>query len=56
VEALVYRAEVAMALQDPATAREMLARAHRVQLTAGARQRLAATLETAAELAATIPQ
>jgi hypothetical protein len=50
VEALVYRAEVAMALQDPATAREMLARAHRVELTADARQRLAATLKTVAEL------
>jgi hypothetical protein len=34
VEALVYRAEVAMALRDPATARGMLARAHRVELTA----------------------
>ena len=55
VEALVYRAEVAMALGDPATAREMLARAYRVELTADARQRLAATLETAAELTATNP-
>jgi hypothetical protein len=33
----------------------MLARAHRIELTADARQRLAATLETAAELVATIP-
>jgi hypothetical protein len=55
VEALVYRAEVAMALRDPAMARGMLARAHRVELTADARKRLAATLETAAELSATIP-
>jgi hypothetical protein len=55
VEALVYRAEVAMALHDSATARRMLARADRIELTADARQRLAATLETAAELAATIP-
>jgi hypothetical protein len=55
VEALVYRAEVALALRDPATAREMLARAHRVQLTADARHQLAATLETAAELTANIP-
>jgi len=55
VEALVYRAEAAMALDDPATAREVLARAARVELTAEARQRLAATLETAAELTATAP-
>jgi hypothetical protein len=55
VEALVYRAEVAMALRDPATAGGMLASAHRVELTADARKRLAATLETAAELTATIP-
>jgi len=53
VEALVYRAEVAVALRDPATAREMLARAHRVELSADARQRLATTLRTAAELTAT---
>jgi hypothetical protein len=33
----------------------MLARARGVELTADARQRLAATLETAAELTATIP-
>lgn len=52
VEALVYRAEVATVLGDPATAREMLARAHRVELSADARQRLAATLEIAAELTA----
>ena len=55
VEALVYRAEVAMVLEDPVTAREMLARVHRVELTADARRRLAATLETATELMATIP-
>jgi hypothetical protein len=45
-----------MALEDPTTARGMLTRAHCVELTTDARQRLAATLETAAELAATIPQ
>jgi hypothetical protein len=55
VEALVYRAEVAMALEDPATVAEMLHRADRVELTADERQRLSATLEAAAELAATIP-
>jgi hypothetical protein len=56
VEALVYRAELAMALGDPATASEMLARAHHIELSADAQQRLAATIETAAELTATIPQ
>jgi hypothetical protein len=55
VEALVYRAEIALALQDPVTARQMLARAHRVELTADARHQLAATLETATELATNVP-
>jgi hypothetical protein len=56
VEALVYRAEVAMALHDSATVREMLARAHGVELKEDDQQRLAATLATAAELAATMTQ
>jgi hypothetical protein len=56
VEALIYRAEMRMALGDPDTAREMLARAHRVELTAGARRRKAATLEAAAELMAWSPR
>lgn len=55
VEALVYRAEVALTLDDPTTAREMLARVDRVQLTADARQHLSARLANTAELAATIP-
>jgi len=54
VEALVYRAEVALVLHDPATARRVLAHAQRIELSAEARQRLAATLEAAADLAATI--
>jgi hypothetical protein len=45
-----------MALRDPATVREMLDRAHYVELTPEARQRLATTLEIAADLTATIPQ
>jgi hypothetical protein len=52
VEALVYRAEVAMALHDPATAREVLASAEGIELTPDARRRLAGTIETAAELRA----
>jgi hypothetical protein len=55
VEVLVYRAEVAMVLHDPATAGDMLARAGRVELTDDARHRLAATFETAADLAAAMP-
>lgn len=52
VEALVYRAEVALALHDPDTAEEMLGRADQVTLTADARQRLVSTLEAAVDLAA----
>jgi hypothetical protein len=54
VEALVYRAEVAMALDDPATARQVLARAEGVELTPEARRRLAGTIETATELRAMV--
>jgi hypothetical protein len=54
VEALVYRAEVAMVLHDPATARRMLAQVERLDLTVALRQRLVATLETAAEMDATL--
>ncbi|TDC61264.1 VOC family protein [Micromonospora sp. KC207] len=51
VEVLVYRAEVAMVLHDPATAAEMLARVDRVALTTEEARRAAAALETAADLA-----
>jgi hypothetical protein len=54
VEALVYRAELALVLQDPATAGEMLARAHRVELTADEAARAAPTFDTAADLAAAL--
>jgi hypothetical protein len=50
VEALAYRAELAVALGDPATAHEVLARLRAVELTADARKRLAVTLQAAAEL------
>ncbi|MEU7902637.1 VOC family protein [Actinoplanes sp. NPDC049118] len=54
VEALVYRAELAMALRDPETAQEVLNRAGRVSLTPDARERLSASLAAAAELASTL--
>jgi hypothetical protein len=55
VEALVYRAEVAMVLDDPATAAEMLARVERVELSPEAATRAAAAFETAADLATALP-
>lgn len=51
VEVLVYRAELAMVLQDPATATEMLSRADGVVLSAEEESRAATTRETAADLA-----
>jgi hypothetical protein len=53
VEVLVYRAEVATVLRDPAMAAAMLGRVSAVSLTDDERSRLAATFETAADLAAT---
>lgn len=51
VEVLVYRAEVAMVLHDPATTAEMLARVDVVALSPDEARRAAAALETAADLA-----
>ncbi|WP_262287185.1 VOC family protein [Micromonospora sp. MA102] len=53
VEALVYRAELALVLDEPAAARELLERAGAVPLSEDGRERLAATLRHAADLAAT---
>jgi hypothetical protein len=55
LEALVYRAEVALTLEDPGTAGAVLSRAAQLQLPPDVRRRMAATLSTAAELAATLP-
>ncbi len=54
VEVLVYRAEVAMVLEDPATAVEMLARVGRVALSADEAARAAAAYEAATDLAAAL--
>ncbi|WP_285789760.1 VOC family protein [Micromonospora sp. NBRC 101691] len=54
VEVLVYRAEVAMVLNDPATAGEMLARVDRVVLSADEATRAAAAYEAATDLAAAL--
>ncbi|GAB3799368.1 VOC family protein [Micromonospora zhanjiangensis] len=54
VEVLVYRAELAMVLHDPATTAEMLARARSVTLTEHESERAAATFDNAAELAAAL--
>lgn len=51
VEALVYRAELAMALHDRETAAEMLARVEHIALNADETARAAATFEIAADLA-----
>jgi catechol 2,3-dioxygenase-like lactoylglutathione lyase family enzyme len=50
VEVLVYRAEVALVLDDPATAADMLTRARQVPLTADETIRAAAAFENAADL------
>ncbi len=55
VEVLVYRAEVAIVLDDPATAAEMLARAGRVTLSPDEAGRAAAAHEAATDLAAALP-
>ncbi|GAA2531043.1 VOC family protein [Pilimelia columellifera] len=55
VQALAYRAETAMTLADPDTARESLTRIERVELTADVRQQIAAVLDTVAELADSLP-
>lgn len=54
VEVLVYRAELAMALHDPDTATEMLARVDHVALNADETGRAAPTFEIAADLAAAL--
>jgi hypothetical protein len=51
VEVLVYRAELAMVLHDPATAAEMLARARSVTLTGDESDRAAPAFDNAAEIA-----
>jgi hypothetical protein len=50
VEVLVYRAELAMALHDPETATEMLARVEHITLNADETARAAPTFEIAADL------
>lgn len=54
VEVLVYRAELAMALHDPETATEMLARARSVTLTKDESERAAPAFDNAADLAAAL--
>ncbi|MDI6104605.1 VOC family protein [Actinoplanes sp. NEAU-A12] len=54
VEVLVYRAELAMTLQDRETATEMLARVERITLNADETARAAPTFEIAADLAAAL--
>ncbi|MGY0003393.1 VOC family protein [Micromonospora sp. I033] len=56
VEALVYRAELAVVLDEPAVARELLARAGSVPLGEEGREGSAATLRHAADLAAAVDQ
>lgn len=54
VEVLVYRAELAMVLQDRETAAEMLARVEHITLNADEAGRAAPTFEIAADLAAAL--
>ncbi|WBB90649.1 VOC family protein [Verrucosispora sp. WMMC514] len=54
VEVLVYRAELAMVLHDPAAAAEMLTRAKSVTLTEDESERAASAFDNAAELAAAL--
>ncbi len=54
VEVLVYRAELAMTLQDRETATEMLARVEQVTLNADETGRAAPTFEIAADLTAAL--
>jgi len=55
VEALAYRAELAVVLNDPETAAEMLARIDGVVLTGDEAARAAAAFENAADVAAALP-
>ena len=54
VEILVYRAEIALVLDDPATAQVMLARAGQVTLTPEQTTRAAQAFETTADLTAAL--
>jgi hypothetical protein len=54
VEVLVYRAELAIVLDDPRTAADMLARAHSVTLTEDESERAAPAFDNAAELTAAL--
>ncbi|MBM0278961.1 bleomycin resistance protein [Micromonospora tarensis] len=54
VEALVYRAELALTLDDRETATEMLARADRIELNPEQATRAAANFDAAADLAAAL--
>jgi hypothetical protein len=54
VEVLVYRAEVALVLREPAMAAEMLARVDRVALSTDEARRAAAANEAATDLAAAL--
>ncbi|MEU5906968.1 VOC family protein [Micromonospora sp. NPDC047527] len=54
VEALAYRAELAMVLHDQETAAEMLARVDRVVLTGDEAERAAPAFENAADIAAAL--
>lgn len=54
VEVLVYRAELAMTLQDRETATELLARVKHIALNADETDRAAPTFEIAADLAAAL--
>ncbi|WP_416905369.1 VOC family protein [Micromonospora echinospora] len=55
VEALVYRAEIAIVLDDPGTARTALDRARRIPLSDLHHDRVADTLRHAADLDAALP-
>ncbi|GIE98575.1 VOC family protein [Paractinoplanes rishiriensis] len=54
VEVLVYRAELAMVLNDPRTATDMLTRAEHIALDADQTSRAAPAFEAAADLAAAL--
>ncbi|MET8351478.1 VOC family protein [Micromonospora sp. NPDC005206] len=54
VEALAYRAEVAMVLHEPATAAQMLTRIDRVELSTDEAERATGALQSCADIAATL--
>ncbi len=56
VEALVYRAELALALDDAPTAAALLARVRGTGLTDEQRRRLDAALSTVDDLTAALPR